>query len=413
MSVRTLVLLLALALLPSLAGAQPEQALALVPLPAEKLRALAPLLRTRDLVLVESTPDGALRQLTVMTLVAAPPELVRDVVLQVERYPEFVRNLRSSHVEVNRDGSFDHTYALSYTLFTIDGRNRYVRLPPDGYSDAPPVEAFDPDGVPRPNHRLRFEFYRAGGGTVLVAYGYTNLRHSFELVTKMLHRMPSLEHGLALIPQLTFTLSMRARAEQLVGSYGVVLPAAGTASYDFLLPRGVVGLFRSRGERLYEMTLIDQSRASSEAVREAAEKSEAWSKFIPIITESREIEPVDDVKTVSLKLSLPLPLLSFTTRYGVRVSPSSVDMLGFEGDLRGSRWRFDVSELPAPFGAAPGQNFSSGKARTQVVLRAQQSLDRANLLLRKLYQLEPLFEYGINLGLQFLLLRSVEAYAEH
>ena len=47
-----------------------------------------------------------------------------------------------------------------------------------------------------------------------------------------------------------------------------------------------------------------------------------------------------------------------------------------------------------------------------LVLRTQQSLDRASLGLRQLYKLEPLFEHGVTLGLQLVLLRSVKAQAE-
>lgn len=381
--------------------AVPEGEGALATLPAAQLRGLAPLLRSTDLVLVESQPTGELRQLTVVTLVAAPPELVRDVILSVEHYPEFVRNLSSSQVTRNPDGTFDHSYELSYTLFSFGGRVRYLALPraPGGeHGDAPPVEIFDPD--PTRNRRYRFEFYASGGATVLVAYGCNSLQHSIELVTKILRRVPSLEHGLALMTQMAFTLSMRARAEQLAGPAGVVLPPAGGASYDFLLERGVVALFRSRGGRLAEMTLIDRSVASPAGLIETAREASRYSEFVPTISSSSEMPPIDGVPTVSLQLSLPL--VSFETRYGIRATPSSVDMLGYDGDLRGSRQRWDVVPIQ-------GRGLT---AQTRLVLRTQQSLDRVSLALRQLYKLEPLFEHGVTLGLQLVLLRSVKAQAE-
>lgn len=383
--------------------AVPEGEGALVTLPAGQLRGLAPLLRSTDLVLVESQPTGELRQLTVVTLVAAPPELVRDVVLSVERYSEFVRNLSSSQVTRNPDGSFDHSYEFSYTLFSFGGRVRYLALPRvagdrGAHGDAPPVEIFDPD--PARNRRYRFEFYASGGATVLVVYGYNSLQRSIDLVTKILHRVPSLEHGLALMTQMAFTLSMRARAEGLAGPAGVVMPPAGGASYDFLLERGVVALFRSRGGQLAEMTLIDRSVASPAGLIETAREASRYSEFVPTISSSSEMPPIDGVPTVSLQLSLPL--VSFETRYGIRATPSSVDMLGYDGDLRGSRQRWDVVPIQ-------GRGMT---AQTRLVLRTQQSLDRVSLALRQLYKLEPLFEHGVTLGLQLVLLRSVKTQAE-
>lgn len=402
-----------IALLLGLLGPQAAQALpasepaaaaegsSLVLLPTARLRALAPLLRTTDLVLVESQPTGELRQLTVVTLVAAPPETVRDVVLNVERYPEFVRNLSFSQVTRNPDGTFDHSYDFSYTLFSFGGRHRYQALPRSERGDAAPVEIFDPD--PNRNRHFRFEFYGTGGAngaTVLVTYGYIGLQHSIDLVTKLLRRVPSLEHGLALMTQMTSTLSVKGRAEQLTERRGVNLPAAGGASYEFLLDRGVVALFRSRAGHLAEMTLIDRSVASPAGLVETARDAARYSEFVPTISSSSEMAPVDGVPTVSLQLSLPL--ISFETRYGIRATPSSVDMLGYDGDLKDSRQRWDMAPIH-------GRGMT---AQTRLVLRTQQSLDRASLGLRQLYKLEPLFEHGVTLGLQLVLLRSVKAQAE-
>ena len=64
----------------------------------EQVRSLAPLLRQSDLTLLESEPGGKLRQVTFFTLVAAPPTLVRSVLLDAGKYTDFVRNFVSSKV---------------------------------------------------------------------------------------------------------------------------------------------------------------------------------------------------------------------------------------------------------------------------------------------------------------------------
>jgi hypothetical protein len=130
-----------------------------------------------------------------------------------------------------------------------------------------------------------------------------------------------------------------------------------------------------------------------------AAAADHYAEFIPTITRSEAGPPSEGMDTVTLQLSLPI--LTFETRYGIRVSPTSVDMLGYDGDLKGSRLRWDVAPLPA-----------RGPGLSRLVLRTQQSLDRASLLLRQLYKLEPLFEHGVNLGLQLVMLRSIKGQAE-
>jgi hypothetical protein len=78
-------------------------------------------------------------------------------------------------------------------------------------------------------------------------------------------------------------------------------------------------------------------------------------------------------------------------------------MLGTGGDLAGSRLRFDVSARPSP-----GQS----QAASQIVLRASQQYDKGSLLVRQLYKIEPLFEYGVNVGMQLMLLRGLRQHAE-
>jgi hypothetical protein len=148
------------------------------------------------------------------------------------------------------------------------------------------------------------------------------------------------------------------------------------------------------------MTLFDRSVASPTALIEVASQSARWAEFVPTITHSRPAEPIDGIPTVFLQFTLPL--VSFDTRYGVRASLASVDMLGYEGDLKGTRLRWDV----APFHAR------GVAAQARLVLRTQQSLEHASLVLRQLYKLEPIFEHGVTLGLQLVLLRSVKRQAE-
>ena len=382
------------------AQAGPKNAAPLQTWPSAKVRSLAPLLRSTDITVIESEPSGQMRQISIFTLVMAPPGVCRDSLLRAERYPDFVRNFKVSKVAPPRpDGSFDHYYVLSYGMFSVDGGNRYLPLPADGEGDAAPVEMIDTDEGTGGTRHYRWEFYSAAGATVMAMYGYTNVRNSEGLIAKLFARVPQLEHGMALVSQLALSLSVKQRSEQIQGA-PPLLPAQASAPYDFLLERGVVVLLRNQNGRLSEQSMIDRSPAAPNQLVEVIKQVGSWSQFIPTIIKSAEAGGHDDV--AQFQIEQALPLLTFRTTYGVRTMPSpaggSVDMLGVEGDLKGSRMRWDVT---------PGRGMAS-----QVVLRSSQQFDRGSIAIRQLYKLEPLLEYGVNVGLQLVLLRAVKGKAE-
>lgn len=394
-----LILLLGLGLLGerSAAASFGKTAVPLRTFSPEQVRSLAPLLRQSDLTLLESEPGGQLRQVTFFTLVAAPPTLLRSVLLDAGKYTDFVRNFVSSKVTPRPDGSFEHNYQLSYRVYTVDGTHLYVPLPADPQAAAPPVEIMDQDNPPGTARHYRWEFHAVAGATVLVVYGYTDMHHSGGLIGTLIKRVPQLEHGLALVTQGALVLSMKRQAEQMYGA-PPLLPAAGSASYDFLLDRGLVVFLRSNAEgRLSEVSLVDRSSAKTDVLLDRIKRLAEWSSFIPTITKSVDSAPREGIPMM-VDLVQSIPLLSFHTLFGARTSGSSVDMYGVEGDLRGARMRWDVT---------PGRG-----ATSQVVLRSSQQFDRASLVIRQLYKLEPLFEYGINVGLQLVLLLGVKNRAE-
>jgi hypothetical protein len=142
--------------------------------------------------------------------------------------------------------------------------------------------------------------------------------------------------------------------------------------------------------------LIEQTNARPERLIQAAAQAADWSRFVPSITKSQAAAPKDGTPMAELEQSVPL--LSFRTTYAVQTTNNAVDLFGTAGDLRGGRLRFDLR---------PGR-----ADKTQLVLRAAQSFDRNSILIRQLYKLEPLFEYGVNVGLSLVIHRGVKLQGE-
>jgi hypothetical protein len=383
--------------LTGVASAKP-QPWPLTTLPADKLLTLSPSLRDQDLALIESDARGKLKQITTVTLVAASPGLVRDVVGHPERYGQFVHNMSRSDIRREPGGTFVHEYKLDYTVASVDGRHRYVMLPPVAGQAAAPIDVYDPDD--NGTRHYRWEFYAAPGGhgTLLVEYGYSQIPTD-GIYGKLIRRAQTLEYGLALIPQMTLMLAVKARAEQLSPGQARPSTAGAQPNLGFLLERGAVALFRRSGSHVSEVNLVDRSRARADLLLRVTANTAAWSKFVPTIEKSTALGQRQGLPATEIDQSLPL--MSWTTTWGVFSNATSVDMFGLAGDLTRSRMRWDVRPLA-----------NAGAMQSEIVLRAMVDYDHGSVVVRELYKMEPLFQYGIDVGMQLVILRGIKQQAE-
>jgi hypothetical protein len=370
---------------------EPARPAPLSPLPNDKLLALAPLASTNDLALIESE-KGALKQVTTVSFAAASPEEVREVVIHPERYKNFVRNTKQDDVKKEPGGTLFHQYAVNYTIYTVDGRHRYVLLPKGPNDAAAPVDLYDPD--PGGTRHFRWEFLAApGGGTLVVLYGFSKVpRDGF--LNRFLNRAPTLEFGLALIPQMTLLLSMKTQAEK-ISKLRPPAPTGTPGSYDFLLARGTLALFRTEGGRIRDISLVDRSTARPDVLLSVLGDPTGWHSFVPTLDRTTGLGAQNGMSGVEIEQSLPL--MSWTTSWAFRTDARSVDLFAVSGDLRGGRLRWDVR----PRGD-----------QAELVLRAIEDFSKGSMVVQQLYRLEPLFEYGIDVGLDLLLLQSIRQKAE-
>src|SRR5262249_32340835 len=149
-------------------------------LPHEQLKTIPPLLRGADLGVIESQPGGKLKQISVLTFVAAPAKVVHDVVADLSHHSEFVRNMTESKTTQNSDGTVDQKFVIRYSLVSLSGTVR-SRFEPDGSIDQ---WATDPND----NATYRWEFVAVPGGTVLAMYGYTDVMHSPDVIRSVVRR---------------------------------------------------------------------------------------------------------------------------------------------------------------------------------------------------------------------------------
>jgi hypothetical protein len=393
---RTFYAVFALSLVSSVALAKP-QPWPLKTLPADKLITLVPSLKDQDIALIESAPNGTLKQISTVTLVAAAPSLVHEIAAHPERYGQFVHNMSRSDVRHEPGGTLVHEYKLDYTVASVDGRHRYVFLPPVAGQAAPPIDIYDPDD--NGTRHYRWEFYAApGAGTVMVMYGYSQIPTD-GIYGKLIRRAQTLEYGLALIPQMTLLLAVKQRAEALSPGQARPTTTGPQPNLGFLLDRGAIAIFRRSGNRVSEVNLVDRTRARPDVLLHVTANTSAWSKFVPTISKSIALGARQGLPATEVEQSLPL--MSWSTTWGVFANATAVDMFGLDGDLTRARMRWDIRPLT-----------NAGAMQSEIVLRAMVDYDHGSVVVRELYKLEPLFQYGIDVGLQLVILRGIKHQAE-
>jgi hypothetical protein len=194
-------------------------------------------------------------------------------------------------------------------------------------------------------------------------------------------------------------LAVKQRAEAL--SPGQARPNTGgpQPSLGFLLDRGAVALFRRNGSHVSEVNLVDRSRARPDVLVRVAANTSAWTKFVPTISKSSSLGARQGLPATEVEQSLPL--MSWSTTWGVFANANAVDMFGLDGDLSRARMRWDIRPITI-----------NGQPHSEVVLRAMVDYDHGSVVVRELYKLEPLFQYGIDVGLQLVILRGIKQQAE-
>lgn len=351
---------------------------ALATWPHEELTRLAPLCARADVAVVESNADGTMKQVTLLAWIGAPPSLVREVIAQSERYREFVPNLVRSTHEPLPDGRWRSRWRIELPVSSFEGTELFWRDGDVVFEQAETDEA-----------AYRYEALPVGGGTLLVQYGYTDVKHSNAFVRSFVRRQPMMEHGLALSAQLMFVTAMRAESLRRAGA--AAAPPTGTASFAPLLARGQVALMRSVDGALGDVSVVDRVFAAEPRVADAIARANDYEKFVPGIDRSYK-------RGEGFFVEMALPIVTWATTFALRLLPHAVDGAGLDGDLAGARFRWDLS--------------ARGERETLVVYRVRQKLDVTSVVLRKLFHYQPSLEYGINVALGLVWMRAIRGRAE-
>ena len=359
------------------------------PIARDQLFALAGAAARGELALVESNADGTMKQITLVVFVRAPADKVRALVADVAGYLRFVPNLKRADFAVDEHGQWVNTWRLELPISTFAGRDAYV-IDPDPMG---PIVFWSLETLAH----YRWDFVPVEGGSLLVQAGYADVLHANSFVKRFVRRQPSLEHGLGLAAQYMLVSAVKKEAEKRYRTYGKVPAASSSAALEALSARGQVVVMRALPDgKLAEVSVLEHVYAQLRKVHDVIADPGAYAEFIAGVDRSQVTERNGDELTYDYEMSLPV--LNWTSVFRMRVGEQVIDGAGVRGDLSGARYRWDLA--------------LRGERHTLVTYRANQPLARGSLLVKKLFEVDPSLEYGLNVAFAILPLRSIRGRAE-
>ncbi len=177
----------------------------------QDVTAFLPLLRSGDLTLVESRSDGKLKQVTVLGLVAAPPQRVWDALTDYAHYRDFMPSLAEFEI-VRREGDeVVAAYEVEVPGSNLEYRLRHRHRPPTRVD----ISLADADGDIRTG-AWRWDLVACAGGqhTIVLYTLYTDVRESSWIVRQVLKSQPAMEHAMNVATGLLTLSAVRRWAEK-------------------------------------------------------------------------------------------------------------------------------------------------------------------------------------------------------
>lgn len=168
---------------------------------------LGPLLRHGQIALIESYPDGGLRQVALFTEVEASREKMARIVQDPGKYPEFVHNFAKQDVTPQPDGRLRMEWELDVPLSSVEGVSM-MTIEEDGSVDVVAQSGDIKRG------RWRWEFVTLGENRVMpIHYAYSDVRKASWVTEKIVKSQPLFEHGIVIASGTVAMTAMKARAE--------------------------------------------------------------------------------------------------------------------------------------------------------------------------------------------------------
>jgi hypothetical protein len=210
----------------------------------------------------------------------------------------------------------------------------------------------------------------------------------------MLERNPAYEAAMALAATLVLVKGIQAEAARQAAAAGIaVAPATGRSpGFSALLDRGTLAIIRDDAEGgLVDVSVVERIPVALDGLLEILRAPDTWPSFLPAVKHCEVRQR--DAQGLEYRIGIDGIILDVDTTYRMNFVERGADALGLEGDLKGARYRWDLS--PSPSGG------------TVAVYRGNAHLGHSSAILRALFKHEPNFEHSANVGVGVIAMRAM------
>lgn len=155
--------------------------------------ALVPLLELGELSLVESYPNGRLKQATVIGLIKAPPAKVWAVITDYKNYPKMIPSVVELEIISKKGDDLVIEMEIEVPGSNVEYKRHDRLFPPDRIEMWPEDEEGD---ITRGRWRWELVPHADGAQTILIYTLYYDVGESSWILRQFLKETPTAEHGL-------------------------------------------------------------------------------------------------------------------------------------------------------------------------------------------------------------------------
>jgi hypothetical protein len=336
------------------AAAEADRALATFT--PREIDAIAPLLRSGTVSLVEFAYDGQLPAIVIATEVDAPAADVARVVGDPRQYPTFMPALSEVGVTAEEGTQLSYSWTWRTAVFTLRGTNvMQTFAPPPDHPEAGwrfVVRSTGGDlGAGRTVWRV---LPRADGRTLLMTSSRMDLRDANYIARQLAAASQSMNRTVNIAIGFAMVLRTRMEAERRAGRVRAPLPAdAGdparppidALAVEGLLPRGDVMWVETSGTDLGRIAVIGAMHTPEATTRAAMLDPNGFTQGLLQGAHATVVESGPEGTRFDWGIDLPLVGSSGQMLVAPQ-SDGTVHLDGVRGALGGARWRFETAQRP-------------------------------------------------------------------
>lgn len=334
----------------------PEQAdRALATFTPRELEAIAPLLRTGTVSLVEYANDGELPAVVIATEVDAPAAEVARVIGDPRHYPDFMPALDEVTVTTDEAGQLSYTWAWQTSIFQLRGDNVMQQFaPPPEHPEVGWRFVVRSTGGDLGAGRTVWRVLPRGDRALLMTSSRMDFRDANYIARQLASASSSMNRTVNIAINFAMILRTRMEAERRAGRTRPALtipagdperPPIDAIALEGMFGRGDVMWVETNGADLGRVAVIGAMHTQLDVTRRAMLDPQGFTQGLLQGAHATILERDERGTRFEWGIDLPLVGTSGQMQLGEH-DDGRVHLDGVQGALSAARWRFETVARP-------------------------------------------------------------------